>query len=369
MVFNVKQNGRFLPLIFLPTLFLSHLARADETLFQPYFIMDSFSYSETVSVESALHGWKGDDFQSGERQWSWNWVELGVQYQHWAVGLVQRYDYDLRFAKETAEFYWLVANKKELPGGRQYDLDLKVNALHSSGIRFSYSDSLNDSFNYRVGIAYLQANYMLDGQVKGNATADSNSSLDYDFDAELDYHYTEDLLFDRSVDKPQGKGFALDVEFHYQVTPATYWQLQVRDLFTRIYWQSSPYTQGRATSDRKEYDEDGYVSFNPVLTGYEGVSSTYVQRLEPRWYSKLSHQLTSNYALVLRGRYQYGHTLYSLGGSYQFNDANGLGISYWPINEALEVNWDYHKLKFAVVADGFELSEVNTLWFSLSYGI
>ena len=365
----MKYNERFLPLIFLIFIFLPQSSYADEYPVQPYFIMDSFSYSETVSIESTLHGWKGDDFHSGKRQWSWNWVELGVQYQHWGLGLVKRYDYDLRFSKETSEFYWLVANKKDLSTGTQYDIDLQVNVLHSSGIRLSYFNSIKNFFNYRIGLAYLQADYMLDGQLKGNATADSESSLDYDFDANLDYHYIEDDLFDRVVDKPKGKGFALDVEFSYQVTPNIHWQFQVRDLLTRIYWWDSPYTLGKATSDRKEYDDNGYVSFNPVLTGFERITDVYVQKLDPRWYNKINYQLTANYAAVLQHRYQYGHALFSLGGDYKLNNANHLGISYWPINQALEVNWNYHKLKLTVVADGVELSEVNTLWFSFSYGI
>ena len=369
MSFNIKQNERFLPLIFFTSLSLSPLVSADESPVQPYFIIDSFSYSETVPIETTLHGWEGDDFQSGERQWTWNWVELGVQYQHWAVGVLQRYDYDLRFAKQTAEFYWLVANKKDLPAGKQYDLDLQVNALHSSGIRFSYFDRLNDSFNYRVGLAYLEANYMLDGQITGNATADSDSSLDYDFQAEVDYHYIEDDLFDRIVDKPKGKGVALDFEFNYQITPETHWHFQVRDLFARLYWRNSPYTQGAATSDRKEYDEDGYVSFNPVLTGYEGISDTYVQRLEPRWYSKINHQLSADYAAVLQLRYQYEHALFSLGGNYKVSDGHHLGLSYWPVNQTLELHWDHRKVKLAVAADAFKSSEARSFWLSFSYGI
>lgn len=367
MRLKVKQNERFLPLIFLSLLFLSRPVYANEYPVQPYFITDSFSYSETVPIETAIHGWKGDDFQSGERQWTWNWFELGVQYQHWAVGIVQRYDYDLRFSKETADFYWQVANKNDLPIDKRYDLDLQVNGVYSSGVRFSYFDKLNDTFDYRVGLTYLQANYLLDGRLTGNATAVSNS--DYDFQATVDYHYTEDVIFDRIVDEPKGKGFALDFAFSYQVTPATHWQFQVRDLLARLYWQNAPYTEGSATSDRKEYDENGYVSFNPVLQGFEGISHTYVQTLQARWYSKINHQLSADYAAVIQYRYQYDHGLFSLGGNYKISDGHSLGVSYWPINQTLEINWDYRKVKLAVAADAFKSSAVNTFWLSFSYGV
>lgn len=367
MTFKIKIIERLLPLFFISCLLFSAFSYADEYPVQPYIIFDSFSYSETVSIKSTFDSWKSDKFKSGERQWTWNWFELGVQYQHWGIGIVKRYDYNLQFSKDTAEFYWLVANKKDLPNNRQYNLDLQVNALHSSGIRLSYADSFNDSFNYRVGLTYLEANYMIEGEIIGDATADSESSLDYDFQAELDYHYIEDDLFDRVVDKPQGKGFALDLEFSYQVTFDTHWQFQVRDLLARLYWQNAPYTEGNTTSNRKEYDEDGYVKFNPVLTGYEGITQTYVQILQPRWYSKINHQLSTDYAAVLQYRYQYGHGLYSVGANYQLSYDNNLEVSYWPINQALELSWNYHKVQLALVADGFEFTEANTLWLSLSY--
>ncbi|PKH01240.1 hypothetical protein CXF72_17655 [Psychromonas sp. MB-3u-54] len=367
MKLNRVLNERLLPLIFFNSLFLSAFSYADDYPVQPYFIADSFSYSETVSIESTLHGWEGDNFESGEQQWTWNWFELGVQYQHWAVGIVQRYDYALQFSPETADFFWLVANKKDLPVGKQYDLNLQVNALHSSGVRVSYANSLTNTFNYRVGLTYLQANYMINGQIKGNATAVGNS--DYDYQAALDYAYTTDDIFDRVVDEPTGKGFALDLEFSYQITPSTHWQFQVRDLFAKLYWKNSPYTEGNSTSERKEYDENGYVSINPILTGYEGTRDVYVQKLQPRWYSKVSHQLTSHYTAVLQYRYQYDRALFSLGGNYKLGNNNRLGVNYWPINQAAEINWNYHKIQLAVVTDALRSSAVKTFGLSFSYGL
>lgn len=367
MAFKIKINERLLSLFFCSFLFISTASYAGEYPIQPYFIFDSFSYSETVSIESTLDSWKGDDFESGERQWTWNWLEVGVQYEHWAVGLVQRYDYDVRFSKQTAEFFWLTKNKKDLPVGKTYALDLQANAIHSSGIRFSFVDNLTDTFNYRLGLSYLQANYSLDGQIEGDATAISDS--DYDYQGSIDYAYTEDHLFDRNVQEPTGKGFSLDFMFNYQVTPELHWQLQVRDLFARLYWDSSPYTQGYVTSDRKEYDENGYVSIDPVLQGYEGIKSTYIQTLQPRWYSKVGYAVSDNNVLIGQLRYQYDHVLYALGINHKLTNYSRLGANYWPINQTIELNWKYHSVKLAVATDTFKVSDMKTFWLSFSYGV
>ncbi len=366
MIYNIKINERLLSLFFCGSLFLSTFSHADEYP-KPYFISDSFSYSETVSIKSSFHSWKGDDFDSGERQWTWNWFEVGVRYKHWGVGLLQRYDYDLRFSQETAEFFWLTKNKRELPTGRKYSLDLQANAIHSTGLRISFTDSLTDSFNYNFGLSYLQASYTLNGQIEGDATAINDS--DYDFQGVVDYAYTEDPLFDRQVKAPEGKGFSIDFMFDYQVTQKVHWQLQVRDLLARLYWENSPYTQGRATSERKEYDENGYVSIDPLLKGYEGIKDVYVQKLQPRWYSKVDYGVSDSNALVAQLRYQYEHALYALGVDHKIADNHHLGLHYWPINQTVEINWDYHTVQVAIGTDAFSTSDMKTFWLSLSYGL
>lgn len=366
---KVTLNERFLPFIFLSFSFLSAFSHADseKKTIQPYFIIDSFSYSETVSLLSTLKGWKGGNFQSGESQWTWNWVEVGVQYQHWAIGIIQRYDYNLHFSKDAAELFWLTKNKQTLLQGKQYNIKLQAHALHSSGIRFSYFNQLNDAFNFRFGIAYLQADYMFDTKIAGDATVLGSS--DYNFQADLDYHYTQDLLFDRVVEVPQGKGFAVDFELYYALTDSTHWQFQVRDLITRIYWQQSPYTQGSSSSDRKVYDDEGYVSIVPVLKGVEGKNNVYVQTLDPRWYSKVSQHLDVDYSAILQVRYQYQKALYSVGGMYELHSDSRLGIHYWPINKALEVNWEYHKISLTMGVTDIDFSETKNLWLSVSYGL
>tara|TARA_R110001583_G_scaffold93998_1_gene237298 strand:- start:8903 stop:10042 length:1140 start_codon:yes stop_codon:yes gene_type:complete len=370
MKFNIT-NGWLLPLIFFQIPFLPAYAYADnhpiDSSVTPYVIVDSFSYSETVSIKSAFDSWKGDSFESGEHQWTSNWFEVGAQYQHWGIGLLQRYDYSLTFSQQTAEFYWLVANKKNLAEGKKYLLDLQVNAIHSNGLRLSFNDSLTDTFNYRLGLSYLQANYMLEGQLQGDVTTVNQS--DYDYSASVDYAYTEDNLFDRQVNKPKGQGFSLDFMFDYQLTPVLNWQLQVRDLFARLYWKNSPYTQGTSSSDRKEYDENGYVSIDPILKGYEGTRDVYVQKLDPKWYSKINYQINDFYDLQGQLRYQYDHALYALGTNYKINESFQLGGSYWPINKALELSLNYRHMKLLLTANALNSSRLQTLWLSFSYGL
>ena len=365
MLNKLRLKGWLLPSFFLTVLSATQNSHADSV--QPYFIVDSFSYSETVPIKDALEDWESNDFESGERQWTWNWIELGVRYKRWGVGVVQRYDYDLRFSEDAAELYWRTSNKEPLPVGEEYNAHVEANAFHSTGLRFTFSDTVAEKVNYTLGVSYLYANYMVDGELNGNATVLNES--DYDFEALVNYHYTEDHLFDRPVEKPKGNGFSIDAEFSYQFDSATHFDLQVRDLFAQIYWRDSPYTLGKATSDRKDYDENGYVTINPVLTGFEGTDSQYVQKLDPRWYAKLSHSFTESYGGILQYRYQYDHSLFGLGAMYSIGERSSISASYWPLNEAIELNFDYEKFRLSLTADHVEIDKLKTLWLSVAYGL
>jgi len=355
-------KGWLLPPFFLFQLFFSQAYAAS---LQPYFIVDSQAHSDTVSISDALDDWEGDDFTSGKQQWAWSWLEIGVKYQHWGVGFVQRSDFDLRFSKDTAELYWRSANKKPLPLGRAYSTALDANGLKASGLRLMFADAWGESAHYSFGLSYLRATYILDGSMGGAANVVNES--DYEFELLIDYHYTEDSLFDRTVDEPSGQGFAIDAEFNYQFSEATSIDIQVRDLFANVYWSESPYTEGRATSERKEYDENGYVSINPALTGFEGIDSQYVQRLSPRWHAQLSHSFIGPYGALLQYRHQYGRSLFALGATLSVGQG-AVSSSYWPMQNLIEIDWRYRKLRFSIAADQLDKSELKSVWLSMSYG-
>ncbi|MBL4607634.1 MAG: hypothetical protein JKY01_07390 [Pseudomonadales bacterium] len=332
---------------------------------KPYVIFDMQAHSETVPIKDAMEDWEGNSFERGENQWVSAWFETGLRYKRWGMGFVKRYDFDLRFSEDTAELYWLSANKNPLPLGRNFNVRIKAKAIKASGLRVMFSDALGQSAFYSLGLTYLKAHYTVDGGITG--FADVINEKDYEFDLLIDYHYTEDTLFDRVVEEPSGKGFAVVAEFNYQFANATQLHVQVRDLFANIYWDESPYTEGLATSNRKEYDENGYVSIKPVLSGFEGIDSQTVQRLEPRWFAQLSHTFAGPYGGLFQYRHQYERHLFGLGATLAVGEGE-ISTSYWAVQNALEISWHCRRLGFSVTADQLDESDLKSIWLSLSYG-
>ena len=342
--------------------------QASEWQVKPYVLLDSFSYSETVSVRDTLNEWKGSEFSKGKRQWSWNWMEVGVRYKNFGLSFVQRMDYDFRFSEGTAELYWLVTNKKNLVQGKHYNASLDVNAFRANGLRFSAQHQGrvgNNSWKLDVGLAYLRANYLIEGSING--TADILSDNDFNYDADADYRYTKDPLFGRSYIGTEGQGFAVDVATEFHFSEGAIWSIQVRDLFSEIYWTSRAFTRAHSSSNRKTYDENGYVSVSPALSGFEGVDEHAVQRLEPRWYTKISHPVINDVNMNLQYRYQYGQSLVGLGAEWQVSQKHQYGLTVWPQSRLLSFSDTVGEWRWLFSVDHVLPRKVNVLWLSLSW--
>lgn len=330
----------------------------------PYFVVDGFAYSETVPLESALHDWEGDAFRPGDRQWAWSWLEAGVQWGHFSLGYVLREHYDLRFTPDTADLYWRNANRADLPVNRVYDLNLYADHFKAQGVRVAFLDGVEfnhfGSLHYRMGVSYWQADDLINGTLVGQARAIADN--DYVYQADLAYHYSEDRLFERQVAEPDGQGYSIDLALAWQAGRHRL-TLDIKDLWGEIVWEQAPYTLGTLNSNNRTYDANGYVRINPTLSGYEGISEEYTQKLLRRW--DAAYQLAwEHYGAGVMARQQFDQVFY--GGALYFGGAQQYAVSYWPEPEMLELQWRSHGWSVAVAADSLS-SDLRALRLQFSY--
>ena len=336
----------FILLIILPV----HAVRADA-----YFSVDTFAYSEPVPVDAMINKWN-KHFSRGEDALTYNRIELGFTYQGFGIGVLKRYDIALEFSKDTSEFYYLTDNKLPLPVGKQYELDLQVKQTFSDGIRVNRTFQLNPQLKTNVGFSYLRGLWLMQGRMKGNATVVGDK--DYDFNFDVNYVYSEDALFDRNVDKPNGQGFSIDVDIDWKITDATMAHLQVLDLLARMYWDNAPVTTATATSSTKSYDDDGYVIYNPALSGYEKYKD-YTQKLPPKITAELTHQLQSEYSMLLRSRIYETRSFYQLGLQYSFNDEYSARALYMLEVKAVTLAFQSKYFRCLLTTDSFQFDETH----------
>ena len=264
------QKGRVLRPFFYGLLLVIPATAGAETLQGLSFEFDSVSYSEATSIHSISGHWE-DEVTSGDVAFTVDRAYLGYAYGPFSIQYVMRYDAYYDYANETAEIIFLTKNKRPLRAGDQYRLFIGADKSSSKGFRFGYSDWLTDEFKLSAYLSLLELTDIEQGKLIGSATViDEN---DYDFDFDVDMVYEDDPLFERDTGEIYGDGYSLDLSLHYVINPGWRLQVDVFDLVSKMRVDNVPFTTASASSDVKEFDENGYVTFNPVVNGFEGNKS------------------------------------------------------------------------------------------------
>lgn len=216
------------------------------------------------------------------------------------------------------------------------------------------------------GASLFRTSHLIAGDLNGKFAAVSDT--DYNFDAEVDYVYYRDPLFKRpDIEKADGLGWAFDLAGEWQ--PSDAWTLAFRpkDLFARIKWEDAPFTEARASTNQKSYDDEGCAVFAPLLSGREGYRETYWQEIDPRYGAAVTFG-HGNLTGHLRGQYQFDYGLIGLGVGRRF--ANGVELRglAWPEVEAVGLEFEYGAWQGGLAVDHVEWQDMQSIAFSVSYG-
>lgn len=325
--------------------------------------LDSFSHSEPVSIAAALNNWQGH-FYGGDTQWSHNWLETGYRRGAWSISVLYRRDYWLDFDADTAELYYRTDHHLPLQAGRRYNVDVTAYAFSARGVRGSWRYRPASGVSLTWGLSLFNAGDLLDGRLRGQATALADN--DYAYDVSVDYAYAEDKLFDRRVDAPSGIGASLDASLVYSPTARLTLRATVVDLLGAIRWRNAPYTRATATSNRQGYDDTGYIIVRPAISGVEGDYAHYQQRLEPRVQLEIAPALSEKLTASLQYRYQFQQGLFGLGVRTPWREGSA-GVLLWPALSAVGLALRRHGFDVGIALDEIRRREVRTLWFSIGF--
>jgi len=179
----------------------------------------------------------------------------------------------MRANRDSLDILWLIGQKRDLPTGRVFKVDLKSRGFSAFGVEVSKGigfGSLLPGFCAGLTARYLQGEMIQEGKISGQLIPTGKKS--YRFDLFTDYVYDRNLLYERQETIPgSGAGYSFDLGLGYS-SPSKRLRGEIlfRDLGGRIFWKDTPYTTAWATSKTKEYDSQGYQIYRPTIQGYEG---------------------------------------------------------------------------------------------------
>lgn len=327
----------------------------------PYVYARSFSSSEPLAIDALIHDWDAD-FYGGDSAVTYDHVEIGATAGNWRLGMLARLDYQAEFHQDTVELYYNSENQLPLAIGQSYVLAMRVKHSLSRGVRLGYDLDVRPGLTAAFGLSYLKGIELTDGYLSGSAEVLSESDMDFQFD--VDYTYSRDSLFHRDVLSPTGKGVALDFGLEWQRDRYSA-QLDVRDLFGFIDWKNAPFTQATANTQNKRYDENGYVIFDPMVSGVESYHD-FRQTLPRKIFLSTQYQWAGWSNLLLDYSNLWVEKFTDIGLGLTSETWGKLGFLYGMDTEAVTLRYNYKTYAlFSITADTLDIEEARTLGFRL----
>jgi hypothetical protein len=330
-------------------------------LFNPIIEKNSFMIDlQTLAVNNALTlDALFNDKESALNSKSGNYnainserLDIGVKYDSFGyIGYTYRNSVFIDMSNESMNFLYKVKYKKELDENRRYNLDANADEFETHGITYSnyFTPYKSKTSSLRLGFA-LSAVVARNGQavdITGYAT--SLGEKDYDFQADVAYAYNENLLYDYDVDSYTGYGYNINLSLlweseHYSV------KFIVNDLCSRIYWDKLAYSTMTASSDNKEYDENGYPIYQPAIRGKEGYSD-YIQELTPLYEAEVSYSVDEENHIYLGSDYYHDIFLPYLNLKHNFTPLFSMTAGYETFFGMFNIGLNYHGFEIELKSD------------------
>jgi len=255
-------------------------------------------------------------------------ADIGMLWDTLYIGYAFRYDIFIKTDKSTLDILNLVNSREDLPLNHQYNIDLEAYGFSSDNLiiskEFDIISSKSKELKIYGGFSIIRASKMENGKLKANANIVSKK--EYNFDGLLDYYYTHNSIYDLDVEEATGYGYSLNFGLFYRYNRHSILFL-AEDFASNIYWNNLPYSQVNITSNRKEYDSNGYVKYKPSISGYE-LYRDYTQKLKTNLKLEYKYQYNSYIDLGVGGQY-FSEILFPyLSVSYQENSNIGYKLGY-----------------------------------------
>jgi hypothetical protein len=320
------------------------------------FQFDTLNYSEATSIRSISGEWD-DTVSKGDMAISLSRLSVGYEIKNFSIQYLKRYDNYINYAEDTIQFLYLSENQFPLTSGEQYDLYIKARTSASHGLKIGYKLPVSNQLMVSGYFSLLSADKLSAGSLNGQVETISNSDYDFNFHSDMVFH--DDPLYDRKTQSLSGDGYSVDLGISY--TPNEYWKLNldILDLTGELSFSKAPYTTADATSAVKQYDENGYVIYDPVIRGIEGYKK-YSYEFDRQIHLSVLYTISERLELEIKH-----HNFRNI--EYQeifLNQAMGENILSWqliPRLSALGLSFSNSVYTLGIASDSFNYKKMKYL--------
>ncbi len=356
----VQFGGRYIRPFFCSLLYCqAGFALTPESL---NFEIDSFSMNESTSLHSISGNWDRP-VDSGDTGLSVSRILLGYHTSSYSLEWVRRFDIYYQYATETADLLYQTENQVPLPAGKDYPLYINAKRSSSHGFRLGSQWIVSERLVIGGNISLLKPDGMVQGSLTGEAQVLSDSDYDFVFNSNMTYN--KDPLYSRPGETLDGDGYAVDVNVDYHLNDR--WQLDISllDVVGYLDIPNAPYTKATASSDTKHYDNNGYVIYDPVISGQEGYRDDRF-KFDMQTHVNLSCQLDEVNSLSMQ-YHQLPHYKYHQVEWVINHDENKYGLIVIDEPAAFGFNLETGLINIVFLSDQFNLNKSKIVKINLQF--
>ena len=333
-----------------------------------YVNLNTFLSNDPFTLKDLFNGIKTDSphIKSGTNIALGN-VRVDIGYNddtYGYIGYTYREEVFFDTNKDTVELLYFGSNKKDLPSGKNYNLDLSMKAFEVQGIAYAKNFTLYHDDGYVLNIGFgleaLQGKSMQNGIVQGTGVI--NSSKDYSFDIVANYDYTHNYLYKLDVKKASAYGYSSHLSLYLKKDNFSLLFL-ANDLFAKLYWKNLPHSDVTLSSNNKVYDANGYVKYKPLASGYEG-DKNYIQTLPTKYRAELAY-IYKKYLFTLGSDATYGIYMPYFESDYKVASDFTLGLGYETRFKSVTLKSQYKNFVFTIKID--DIIKPTTAGLHISY--
>ncbi|MDH5378399.1 MAG: hypothetical protein OEX00_08755 [Gammaproteobacteria bacterium] len=227
---------------------------------------ENWHYSGSTPLEFFDKGWSIEPVNGADYSEGYSVSQTGVEHLGFRFGVIQKAEVSVSHSKDFIDLLYSIKREDKLTIGRNYQLEIDANVIRATGLLFGYRYSTENWGAISVSYSQLESTEFYYGSWKGHAQ--SIAENDYDFRMDVDYYYQKDVLFDRKIEMTEGGGYTIDLEYRWESDQLDI-LLRLDNVTSKIVWPKAPHTKAVADNNTKEYNENGYVIFRPLLNGNE----------------------------------------------------------------------------------------------------
>jgi hypothetical protein len=339
------------------------------TPYRTSFSMEGFIASDPVSLYDFFHDWQGKySPRKGDN------IALEAFRIDMGIVLDEGYYFGYFFQKDTliqtnrgfSDAYYALKNDLFPNEETSYELYLLIEAIQRHGLTLSRSFRLFERGERHVDIAfggYLSYDTQIQsGDVVGEGILFPDES--YSLWGEVDYFYEENLLYGLNVENNYGIGYGFSFSSSYVDEASSFKaRLIVNDLFARSYWKHLPYSLVSIETENESVGEDGYVSYDPTISGWE-LNEKYIHHFSPKYHLDIEKNLTQKSRLMVGYEYAYGLSMPYIKFLYEKED-DTYSLRYESRFKSLGFGYEGENLSFSLYSDGIKYA--SSFGFSLKY--